>query len=133
MATHEQTFLGPVFETMRDDGLLTFGEDENSYGLAAEFVRLASAAGVLIDADRACPECYFDDRADSLDAAWAEAEAALPEGWAITNLGVTQDGWQAWATLVPSHDEEFEAEYGPTPVAAVRALAAKLRERGDPK
>lgn len=73
---------------------------------------------------------------DSLDAAWAEAEAALPEGWAIDGLYrvvartslereweviVHEDDWQG--------DEDNHHGRGPTPAAALRALAAKLRER----
>lgn len=74
--------------------------------------------------------------ADSLDAAWAEAEAALPEGWAIDGLYrvvartslereweviVHEDDWQG--------DEDNHHGRGPTPAAALRALAARLRER----
>ncbi len=68
----------------------------------------------------------------SLDSAWAEAEAALPEGWM---LGVLARGRQclaeAWADdeSYASGDAGAEA-YASTPVAALRALAAKLREVG---
>lgn len=68
-----------------------------------------------------------------LDAAWAEAEAALPEGWIF---GVLARGDQylaeAWEDdeAYASGDSAAEA-YADTPAAALRALAAKLRERAD--
>lgn len=94
---------------------------------------------------------------DSLDAAWAEAEAALPEGWRFVELSncltdpgePEQDGWRvcwlAFAAPAPltilsamegiyddglnDYREHVEGS-GPTPAAALRALAAALRERG---
>jgi hypothetical protein len=73
----------------------------------------------------------------SLDAAWAEAEAALPEGWRIEGL------WHSWppnpvldpewgTTVSNAQTGEMTISVhadGPTPAAALRALAAKLRER----
>ena len=108
--------------------------DENGHGreIMAEFDRMVAA---------------------SLDAAWAEAEAALPEGWAIGAVTRNVEGHgrthgQAWwcsafrlragAPLLPdkaasrkSWDDPLRRQiaYGPTPAAALRALAAKLRER----
>lgn len=68
---------------------------------------------------------------DSIDAAWAAAEAALPEGWVIQSvLRCTPECWQAWAAD-PAEDasDPFVAiADGPTPAAALRSLAAKLRE-----
>ena len=73
---------------------------------------------------------------DSLDASWAEAEAAQPEGWFI---GV-ESGWPISAEqpdgyrAVASRDQTYlfdgpsASGEGPTPAAALRALAAKLRE-----
>lgn len=66
---------------------------------------------------------------DSLDAAWAEAEAALPEGWYISNVRSKSPGgrWSASATL---HGHDTGANYsgfGETPPAALRALAARFR------
>lgn len=76
------------------------------------------------------------DAADSLDAAWAEAEAALPEGWRIHLRTVprhsdgglphsTAHGYSASAT----HRDLTRATSGPhaTPAAALRALAERLR------
>jgi hypothetical protein len=75
-------------------------------------------------------------RADSLDAAWAEAEAALPEGWPNSDLGVRRlpDGTgYAWASGYlgepPAYIEIwYPGEEAASPAAALRALAAKLRE-----
>ena len=70
---------------------------------------------------------------DSLDAAWAEAEAALPEGWAIVSIFATSSApweWRAFAglTVNPESDDPFMSwAEGPTPAAALRALAARLR------
>jgi hypothetical protein len=71
-------------------------------------------------------------RLESLDDAWAEAEAALPEGWAWghVQLLVDDDGTNPeWQALVgcPSTNET-ESALGPSPAAALRALAEKLRE-----
>jgi hypothetical protein len=123
MATHEQTYLGPIFEAMQAAGYLTIAEDENSYGLAAEFVSRATEAGITINADVACPDC-------SLDAAWAEAEAASDGKYLIVfSTGV--EGDFAYAAAASAKGEAFdygERLYGPTPAAALRALTAELRE-----
>ena len=64
---------------------------------------------------------------DSLDAAWQEAEAALPEGSRIDDLHEVSRG--LWRASAPdSRQWDIFEGYGPTPVAALRALAAKLRE-----
>ena len=71
---------------------------------------------------------------DSLDAAWAEAEAALPEGWLVMNLNrwweETSSPANGWWGAVASKAGNGQALVGsgPTPAAALRALAAKLRE-----
>ncbi|MES2210925.1 MAG: hypothetical protein V4515_12205 [Chloroflexota bacterium] len=67
----------------------------------------------------------------SLDAAWAKAEEALPEGWAINMLWgtITEDRWAASAGPFPSdttHTMLHRAAGGPTPAAALNALAEKL-------
>lgn len=70
-----------------------------------------------------------------LDAAWAEAEAALPEGWQTwLRPGLFTDGWEAsgrvkgiWRLADGPVPETTAA--GPTPAAALRALAAALREK----
>jgi hypothetical protein len=68
----------------------------------------------------------------TLDHAWAEAERALPDGWAINMLWgtVTEDRWAASAGPFPSDDTHARLHVvagGPTPAAALTALAAKLR------
>src|SRR5574343_48451 len=84
-----------------------------------------------------CPTCT----AVSLDAAWAEAEAALPDdpetGWrqfAHLTLERKADGIY-WAMAEVPGDVGVLAEAWSdtphTPAAALRALAAKLRERAD--
>lgn len=68
-----------------------------------------------------------------LDAAWAEAEAALPEGWGLSVALEREDG-QATARagrIAFSWPPEVISTIGPTPKAALHALAARLRERGD--
>lgn len=99
-----------------------------------------------------CPNCaaeYVIERAspwDHLGSAWAEAVMALPEGWEILDLTRVNDlshccsycyaerTWTAMAGKVPANmdaEEVTGAEYatGPTPAAALRALASKLRDR----
>ncbi len=70
-----------------------------------------------------------------LDAAWAEAEAALPEGWHLCEMTLhchagNGDGERGpW--LVEAHDGDrwwSECGEGPTPAAALRALTAALDE-----
>lgn len=67
----------------------------------------------------------------SFDAAWAEAEAALPEGWALRIMVCSHDGvvgpWKisAGPDLSAYVDPQVYAEGAPA--AALRALAAKLR------
>ena len=67
-----------------------------------------------------------------LSEAWARAEAALPEGWYI--IGVRQDGgsdmpWRATAYREDPDLSWFQRHHrgtGPTPAAALLALAARL-------
>lgn len=74
---------------------------------------------------------------DDLGAAWAEAEAVLPEGWSLTSLVLIglrthayghEGHWQAWAEDRSGGltDEAWDAAYGPTPAAALHNLAARL-------
>lgn len=75
---------------------------------------------------------------DSIDAAWAEAEAALPEGWMGPSFAEQTEGtWRAYVSRRPTARRreappEIVTVVGPTPAAALRALAAKLREAHDP-
>jgi hypothetical protein len=63
----------------------------------------------------------------SLDGAWADAEAALPEGW---HLSVDTGSGKPRAHACPARfgaDPQVNADC-PTPAAALLALAARLRE-----
>jgi len=65
---------------------------------------------------------------DSIDAAWSEAEAALPAGGRIDRLNRNgPKDWTAYASEAPHLGMEMGAHN--TPAAALRALAEKLRER----
>ena len=70
-----------------------------------------------------------------LGEAWAEAEAAVPEGWTINGLVRDGDRWLVHASaryewaIIQGTERLWRAEiFGPTPAAALHALAAKLRE-----
>jgi hypothetical protein len=68
--------------------------------------------------------------ADSLDAAWAEAEAALPEERARWRVGVSEKAgrdYQAYAQIDGAEGGNQWWADGPTPAAALCALAAKWR------
>ena len=71
--------------------------------------------------------------ADSLDAAWQEAEAALPEGWGMQLIrgANVQTGERTpdYRAISFSGTMPVTDGYGPTPAVALRALAARLRER----
>ena len=73
---------------------------------------------------------------DSLDAAWAGAEAALPEDAGLTVLREQSGSYRAWATSSGSADGISWANMpqheglGDTPADALRALAANLRAKG---
>jgi hypothetical protein len=74
-----------------------------------------------------------DTAPDSLDAAWAAVEAVLPEGWHLASFahdGPLNPGWYVDARP-DGHRSGRYAASGPTPVAALRALEAKLKEAPD--
>lgn len=70
-----------------------------------------------------------------LGAAWREAEAALPEGWRIAHVSQrleyaeTRRQWVALAKQGRGNFPHRCLGTGPTPAAALLALAAALRER----
>ena len=77
---------------------------------------------------------------DSLDAAWVEAEAALPKGCHLVLRGrsagprrssdeIPTIGYRA-AAFCGSRDIGPFADWWDTPVAALRALIVKLRDHG---
>ena len=63
-----------------------------------------------------------------LDAAWAEVEAALPEGWWLDYLMLDEEDPVRWAALARKdrRDDDWVEAYGPTPAAALHALTARL-------
>ena len=73
-----------------------------------------------------------EQRAAGLSEAWAEAEAALPEGWVIWGLqrfagaDPAKDVFSVWANRW-ERGAKGASGSGPTPAAALRALAEKLR------
>jgi hypothetical protein len=74
---------------------------------------------------------------DSLDAAWAEAEAALPEGWSLAvdrgPLEPRHVSGSACATATErtaTGEGRQEKAFADSPAAALHALAAKLQEGG---
>jgi hypothetical protein len=67
----------------------------------------------------------IEAQAGPLDSAWAAVEAALPDGWRIDELA-TWDGWDGgWRVVCgsPLPDDPGVEAFGPTPAAALRALA----------
>ena len=72
-----------------------------------------------------------DDPFLCLDCAWAECEAALPEGWKVDHVSQTSHPPEKrWLAGVTSYDPgEYLYCYGESPAAALRALAVQLRER----
>lgn len=68
----------------------------------------------------------------TLDKAWDEAEAALPDGWSLGMLwGTTaSERWGAMACpWPPKPNDSHEFGGGDTPIAALRQLAGRLAER----
>ena len=76
----------------------------------------------------------------TLTHAWVQAEASLPQGWALMGLVrgpagdgdldpvvTLDDGWYAWA-VGPDRQERVEGN-GPYPHSALVDLAARLWER----
>lgn len=67
---------------------------------------------------------------DTLDAAWAAAEAALPPGWELVGLLRWRGGWSAEAHG-PKRRHVRMGDTQRTPAAALRSLAKKLPEVTD--
>jgi len=108
----------------------TFMEGEPPHGRLDH--GLMPVSTIWGDAQHEIPLAFTDEDGcvavilGELDAALAELEAALPEGWRIDGLWRDiRGGWEARANS--DHGEERRS--GPTLAAALRALAAKLRER----
>jgi hypothetical protein len=70
-----------------------------------------------------------------IDSAWEDVESLLPEGWSLLFWRTfTEDGTLGYGVeaALPSYDEDRARvvifRFGATPAAALRELAAKLRE-----
>jgi len=63
----------------------------------------------------------------TLDAAWAEVEAALPEG-ATVCVSSTKVASGPYIAVTDAGEPSDGYAYGPTPAAALLALAAALRD-----
>lgn len=105
--------------------------DETGLALARgirDQVVQARARGERVDSADALIAELVDALPDSLDAAWAEAEAALPEGSHVDDLHERTPG--LWRASAPDGKNwgTFEG-YSDSPAAALHALAEKLRER----
>ena len=86
--------------------------------------KLATASEVLPAGEVA------DTPTDSLDAAWKACEAALPnKRWRITEVRARYKHWRAVAEG-PIREGWTVFVDGPTPIAALHALAAKLSQAG---
>ena len=63
----------------------------------------------------------------TLDAAWAAAEAELPDGWEILSLRYLDGQWRAEAGSVVAA-WRYRHATGSTPVVALLALAGVLED-----
>jgi hypothetical protein len=103
------------------------------FGANGNLMPWRDAPEKLRDGWRAVADDVISQLPDSLDAAWAEAEATR-RGWVVQGLHAFVEetsehgvitGWEAQA-MDPLARFSERGE-GPTPAAALRALAAKLR------
>jgi hypothetical protein len=109
------------------------------FGANGNLMRWEDAPEKLRDGWRGVADEVIAALPDSLDAAWGEAKAAAAEkGWRLDLLewgggrdaeGPMRDVWTASAYDLGPVIGRIDAE-APTPSAALRALAAKLREVG---
>lgn len=82
------------------------------------------------------PESALDP--DSLDAAWASATAAMPDGWRFSLSPVYPEGFEAMAYDLERNDftagsvQYREVAGADTPIATLLALAEKMVARIDP-
>ena len=71
-------------------------------------------------------DCVFEG---TLDAAWAEAEAALPAHSRLSLMAMTDSPGRYAATVKDGDNLPFLASaHGSSPAEALRTLAARLRE-----
>jgi hypothetical protein len=109
--------------------------DETGTRTVRKFIQCQRCKAFMCDDDYASLPAPLDD-------AWREAEEALPEDWGIKleGAGRRDDFYTAIASYAWSlrHYRDnvgkarftpFEMDHGPTPAAALRALAETLRNR----
>jgi hypothetical protein len=65
----------------------------------------------------------------TLDEAWAAAEAALPEYWFIRSMILVDPYKNPMWEVVAAESRHHVRATGPTPTAALQALAARLQEK----
>lgn len=85
-------------------------------------------ARMVVEEVRRLRESYEEGLREPLDAAWAAAEAALPEGWRGPVLRPSSIVSEAYQAQSFNEDGDDLYEYADTPAAALLALAEKLRE-----
>ena len=107
------------------------GQPDDDLGLAGDDPEPWVTAILAIEAE-----------AGSLDAAWAEAEAALPEGWMLYEVAQCEQAPGKWlanashllsGTLDPRGHPHWDFCHGegPTPASALHELAARLSSVAD--
>lgn len=92
------------------------GGDECGCGLALDLLLIEYDARASVG------------KINELGAAWAEAEAALPERWEL-ELTRYPGGYSAQAMPTSGPSKEWESWSEESAAAALRALAEKLREQ----
>jgi hypothetical protein len=111
-----------IMESFYATGAIEPGSAEDDPETAVDFLKYLKGYDVV-------PE-------DSLDSAWAEAEAALPEGWRLDEI-TWDNGRAEWVATAALYEAEYPADAGysdymtgwsETPAAALQSLAAKLRD-----
>jgi hypothetical protein len=108
-------------------------EQEPGWPGGHPFTMHNSQAAALVALGLRLPDSRVDIAEPGLDAAWAEAEAALPEGYWIDSLHRSEDG-PGWTVDALGPEDGWFRRDGPTPIAAVNALRdrpyylARLRE-----
>ena len=111
--------------------------EAQTHGVGTTRAEWRKAANEIID----IIEAALQASPAPLDAAWAEAEAALPEGWRIEMVASwTRGEWRATAVPTPPNKRVGRGTMwlgksadGPTPVAALHALAARLQSTEEPR
>ena len=133
---------------MREPTTITFGETPTGWWVVEGNLTPPQVPAIMDTVQRAteqgktlvvCGEgvtLRWQPAPDSLDAAWAEAEAAMPAGWFGPAIGPTktwsgveapETKWSASVSGPTPNDRRIAV--AATPATALRALASALRER----